>query len=89
MSDISCILLIEGVTTWDSIKYLGALIFKSKPKKSDWSPLIEKVKKIIWACGATWLNLAGKLILIKSILKTFPLYQYAIMVAPIGILSII
>ena len=35
MSGISCILDIEGVTSWDSFKYLGFPVFKSKPKISD------------------------------------------------------
>ena len=76
MSGISHILGIEGVTIWDSFKYLGVPIFKSKLKTSDWSPLIEKFKKKILTWGAVWLNLLGKLVLIKVVLNRYPLYQY-------------
>ena len=33
MYDISRILGIEGVTNWDSLKYLGVPIFKASPKQ--------------------------------------------------------
>ena len=89
MANISCILGIKGVTTWDSVKYLGVPIFKNKPNKSDWSALIEKIKKKIRSWGATWLNLAGKLILIKSILNNVPLYQCSIMVTQLELSSVL
>ena len=89
MYEISRILGIEGVTIWDFFKYPCVPIFKRKPKTLDWIPLIEKFKKKILAWGAVWLNLAMKLVMINYVLNSFPMYQCSIMVAPIGILSII
>ena len=82
MSEISQVLDIEGVTHWDSFKYLRVPIFNSKPKSSAWNPLVEKIKKRILGWGATWLNLAGKLVLIKAILHSYLLYQCSFLLAP-------
>jgi len=41
------------------------------------------MKKIyIQNWGMNWLNLAGKVILIKSMLRAFPIYQFAVILAP-------
>ena len=53
----------------------------------DWNPLIEKLKKIILAWGAIWLNIARKLVMIKSVLKSYPLYQCSILLVPPKILA--
>jgi hypothetical protein len=84
MVEISRILEMEGETQWESVKYLGVPIFKSKPKYSHWSPVIDKIKTIIQAWGASWLNLAGKLVFLKSVLASIPIYQSSILLAPSG-----
>jgi ribonuclease HI len=81
------ILEMEGETQWESFKYLGVPIFKSKPKPSHWSPVIDKIKTRIQAWGASWLNLAGKLVLLNSVLASIPIYQSSIMLAPSGFIS--
>lgn len=75
MLDITRILEMEGSSTWYSFKYLGMPIFKSPPKSSSWLPSIEQLKNRIHAWGASWLNLAGKVVLIKSLLSSIPIYQ--------------
>jgi hypothetical protein len=87
MVEIARIMEMEGVTQWDSFKYLGVLIFKSKPNSSHWSPLLDKIKARIQAWGATWLNLAGKLVLIKSVLNNILIFQSSILLAPNGIIT--
>jgi hypothetical protein len=76
------VLEMEGSTNWDSFKYLGIPIFKTTPKLVHWISLLEKMKIHIQAWGETWLNLAGKVVLLKSILTSLPIYQNSILLAP-------
>jgi len=52
-----------------------------------WSPIIDKIKTRIQAWGASWLNLAGKLVLIKPVLASIPIYQSSILLAPSKFIS--
>ena len=72
----------EGSTTWDSFKYLGIPIFKVAPRVAHWLPLLDKLKLWIHAWGATWLNLEWKVVLLKSVLTSLPIYQNSILLAP-------
>jgi hypothetical protein len=47
MLEISRVLGMEGCTNWDAFKYLGVPIFRTKPKASQWLPLIDKLKERI------------------------------------------
>eukprot|EP00253_Pinus_taeda_P030806 PITA_30806 len=87
LSDIARLLEMEGIRKWESFKYLGIPIFKSKPKVAHWLPLLDKLKNKIQAWGASWLNNAGKVILMKSVLISMPLYQYSALIAPKTFLS--
>jgi hypothetical protein len=87
MVEISRILEMEGESQWESFKYLGVPIFKCKPKSSHWSLVVDKIKTRIQACGASWLNLAGKLVLLKLVLASIPIYQSSILLAPSGCIS--
>jgi hypothetical protein len=78
---ISRVLGMEGCTTWDAFKYLGVPIFKYKPKSSHWAQLIEKLKNRINFWGASCLNLAGKVVLIKAVLASIPIYQSSLLLA--------
>ena len=59
----------EGNTNWNSFNYLGVPIHKGKKKSSDLKGMVEKIKKI-HSWGSKWLNFAGELILINSILAS-------------------
>ena len=74
MTDISRVMEMDGTSTWDSIKYLGIPLVKATPRRSLWMPLVDKLKAKIMAWGASWLNKAGKSILINSILTSLPVY---------------
>jgi hypothetical protein len=57
-------------------------IFRTKPKSSQWLPLIDKLKEIINSWGEKWLNLAGKVFLIKVVLESILIYKSSLLLAP-------
>eukprot|EP00253_Pinus_taeda_P007428 PITA_07428 len=87
LADIARLLEMKGIQTWEFFKYLGIPIFKSIPKVAHWMPMLDKIKLRIQAWGATWLNNAGKVILMKSVLTSMPLYHHSILLAPKTFLS--
>ena len=89
MADVSRILGIEGKTQWDAFKYLGVPIFKTTMKSSNRLPIVDKVKSRINTWGSTWLNHAGKVVLIKVVLSSIPIYYCSILLAPKGIITLI
>ena len=50
---------------WNYFKYLGMPIFQKNPSGKDWIPLLDKFKSKLQAWEFSWLNLAGKTVLIK------------------------
>ena len=68
-------------------KYLGVPIFKCSPKSSSWGSLVDKLETKINSWGASWLNIVGKIVLIKSVLSSMPIYQSSILLAPRGVLA--
>jgi hypothetical protein len=82
MHEISRILGIAGSTSWEDFNYLGVPITKAGSKSSNWNKIIEKIKNRIRSWGANWLNLAGKLVLIKAVLSSISIYQSALLLAP-------
>ena len=59
---------------WTSFKYLGLPIFLKRAYSKDWLPQVEKFKNKLQAWGLTWLNIAGKSVLIKVVLCSLPLF---------------
>ena len=84
MVDIRIILGIERKTQWDVFKYLGVPIFKT-----NWLPIANKIKSKINTWGSSWLNPAVKVVLIKLVLSSIPIYQCSILLAPKGVISLI
>ena len=84
---ISCCFGFAASSSWSSFKYLGLPIFQNCALSRDWLPLLEKFKTKIQSWGYNWLNLAGKTVLIKVVLNSLPIYEFAIMLAPIGIMG--
>ena len=85
--DITRVLNMDGAINWDSFNYLGVPIFKSKTKTSARFPIVEKFKRKIMGWGAVWLNLAGKVVLIKVVLNNYLLYQCSLLLAPAQIIN--
>jgi ribonuclease HI len=87
MHEISRILGIEGNTSWEEFKYLGVPIIKAIPKATHWNHMIERIKNRIHSWGANWLNIAGKVVLIKAVLTSIPIYQSALLLAPRSVIQ--
>ena len=87
MTEISRTLNMEGTSRWDSIKYLGIPLVKATPRNILWMPLLEKLKSKIMSWGDSWLNKAGKIVLINSVLASLPVYQASLILAPKGIVQ--
>ena len=87
MIDIARALEMEGTSMWESIKYLGIPLVRAAPRSSLWMPLLDKLKARMMSWGATWLNKAGKIILINYVLTSLPVYQASILLAPKGIVK--
>jgi len=65
---------------WNHFSYLGLLVSKENMKSELWIKHIEKMKKIQnW--GMICLNLVGRVTLIKSMLTTLPIFQFAAILA--------
>lgn len=79
---IARILDFAGYASWDKIQYLGLPLTLGENKASLWNEAIIKIKTKIVAWGRQWLNYAGKLTLIKSILSSLPIYQASFLLAP-------
>jgi hypothetical protein len=58
-----------------------------KASNRDWLPQIDKFKIKMQAWGSSWLNIAGKTVLIKVVLNSLPLFQFFVLQAPVGILG--
>eukprot|EP00253_Pinus_taeda_P032235 PITA_32235 len=87
LSAISMCLGFAASASWTSFKYLGLPVFHKRLSIKDWQPQLEKFKSKIQAWGYRWLNAAGKLVLIKSVLSSLPLFQFAGLLAPVTILN--
>lgn len=83
---ISICLGFTASSTWTSFKYLGLPVFQKKILSREWMPLLDKFKLKIQSWGYNWLNLAGRTVLIKSILNSLPIFQATVMMAPMGIM---
>ena len=62
-------------------------IFKVKTNSSAWQPIVDTIKSKITGWGTSWLNFAGKVILIKAVLNSYLLYQCSLILAPVKIIS--
>jgi ribonuclease HI/exonuclease III len=87
LNAISRCLGFAASSNWSSFKYLGLPIFQKAAFSRDWLPLLENFKLKIQAWGFSWLNHAGKTMLIKVVLSSLPIFQFSVMLAPICILK--
>eukprot|EP00253_Pinus_taeda_P027485 PITA_27485 len=75
-------------TSWTSFKYLGLPIFHKRASMSKgWYPQLDKFKAKMQAWGSSWLNIAGKSVLIKAVLSILPLFKFSVLLAPVGIIK--
>lgn len=64
------------------ISYLGIPLGDNSNKASTWSPVIEKVRKKLDTWKSKVLSRAGRLVLIKSVLNSLPLYYMGLFKVP-------
>ena len=82
LQEITRILGMGGTMDWERFIYLGIPIYKTKIKSTNWDIILDKIKTKIQSWNASWLNLAGKTILIKAVLNSMPIYHSSILLAP-------
>eukprot|EP00253_Pinus_taeda_P027961 PITA_27961 len=87
LNSISRIFGFAASPNWTSFKYLGLSVFLKKAYSRDWLPQLEKFKNKLLAWGYSWHNIAGKSVLIKSVLSSLPLFQFSVLLAPSSILK--
>jgi hypothetical protein len=70
-------------------KYLGFPLTKNSLKKNVWEDLLENMAKKLGNWSFYSLNIASRLILIKSVLQEIPIYHLSVIAAPKYILRVI
>jgi len=70
-------------------KYLGAPLSNSAIKHASWRLLLDKLESKLSTWTFRALNIAGRLVLIKSVLQAMPLYLFSILAAPKWVLKAI
>jgi hypothetical protein len=70
------------IEKWKTFKYLGIPICLKALPNTAWTHILEKLKNKLEQWGAFWLNLAGRTVLIKSILTALPIFQFSSLLAP-------
>lgn len=68
-------------------KYLGAPLVASALKHSSWKQLLEKLESRLSLWTNRALNMASRIVLIKAILQSMPLYLFSILAAPKWVLK--
>lgn len=68
-------------------KYLGLPIGVDPCKKSTWFPMVEKVRKRLSSWSGKYLSFGCRIVLIKSVLLSIPIYFLSFFKAPKGIIS--
>jgi hypothetical protein len=68
------------------MKYLGFCLKPNGYRLVDWNWLIEKVDKRINNWTSRWLSLGGRLVLVKVVLQSIPVYWFSLAKVPISII---
>eukprot|EP00253_Pinus_taeda_P006547 PITA_06547 len=66
-------------------KYLGNQLDINPTRLENWQQIIEKIKNRLPSWSFRSLNIAGRLVLLKSFLQAIPIYPLSIMAAPKGV----
>eukprot|EP00253_Pinus_taeda_P019391 PITA_19391 len=70
-------------------KYLGAPLIASTQKHSSWTSLLERLEAKLFLWTHRSLNMASRLVLIKAVLQSMPLYLFSILAVPKWVLKAI
>ncbi|XP_071686923.1 uncharacterized protein [Rutidosis leptorrhynchoides] len=71
------------------ILYLGLTVGSKLKKLNDWKPVIDKFNTRLTGWKARSMSFGGRLILIKSVLSSLPLYFFSLYRAPTGIINLL
>ena len=82
MLQISNTLGFPSFVQWVKIKYLGLPLTLGASLPSLWLDVLSKLKAKIVSLGGHWLTKAWKLVLIKSVLSSLPIFQSSLLLAP-------
>eukprot|EP00253_Pinus_taeda_P013310 PITA_13310 len=74
-------------TSWSSFKYLGLPIFNKRASSKHWSPQLDKFLAKMQVWGSSWLNIAGKAVLIKATLSSLSIFKFSVLLALVGIIK--
>eukprot|EP00253_Pinus_taeda_P005642 PITA_05642 len=66
-------------------KYLGTMLDSSSLKIGNWKSIVEKIMKRLDNWSFRTLNLAARVVLLKSTIQAIPIYPLSVMAAPKGI----
>eukprot|EP00253_Pinus_taeda_P016878 PITA_16878 len=66
-------------------KYLGNILDFTSKKMKNWQGIIDKLRNKVANWAFRTLNIAGQIVLAKSVLQAIPVYPLSIMAAPLGI----
>lgn len=67
--------------------YLGIPIFQGKPKRMYLEPIADRIRCKLSAWKASLLSIAGRVLLVKSVIYDMLLYSFLVYVWPIGLLK--
>lgn len=66
-------------------KYLGTMLDLTSLKIANWQPTIEKIKNKLENWSFRALNIAARVVLLKSTLQAIPIYPLSVMAVPKGV----
>jgi hypothetical protein len=69
--------------------YLGLPIGGDPRRLAFWDPVLKSIKAILLGWQSRFLSFGGRLVLLKSVLTSLPIYALSFFKAPSGIISII
>lgn len=70
----------------EGLKYLGFRLKPNNYKNADWSWLVANIESRINLWHHRWLSRAGRLVLIKSVLESIPVYWMSLVWICIGVM---
>jgi len=84
LQNIANIFGVPRKLNWDHFGYLGIPVSRGNVRDDVWETNLDKMKRKVQNLGSTWLNPAGRLVLLKSGLSSLHLYQFSLAQAPIS-----
>jgi len=82
LHNVANIFAVPCKLNWDHFNYLGMPVSVGPTRDEIWDITLDKLKGKVQQWGSTWLNPAGRLVLLKSDLSSLSLYQFTLMQAP-------